>query len=166
MDKRVPAYAVAAGVFTLDRLTKWMIETYVSVQDMHVIIPGFFNIIHSRNPGAAFSLFANSNSTWRTVLLIGLAGIALVVMGGLLWNANRLDRITRWGLALIFGGAMGNVFDRIAWGTVTDFLEFYVGSLRWPAFNVADSCIVIGSGLLILDLLRPKRVADRSGAST
>jgi signal peptidase II len=164
MDSRLLAYSTAAGVFALDRLTKWLIETHVSLRDTHVIIPGFFNIIHSRNPGAAFSLFANANATWRTVLLVGFASVALVIMGGMLWNASRLDRFTRWGLPLIFGGAVGNVFDRIVQGTVTDFLDFHAGEYYWPAFNVADSAIVVGSLLLIFDLVRPKRVPGRSGA--
>jgi signal peptidase II len=77
----------------------------------------------------------------------------------MLWRPDRLDRTSRWGLSLILGGAAGNVFDRIAWGQVTDFLEFYIGSHHWPTFNVADSAIVIGSGLLVLELLRPKRQA-------
>jgi len=72
-------------------------------------------------------------------------------------KASRLDRPTAYGLALILGGALGNVFDRIVSGAVTDFLDFYVGTLHWPAFNVADSAIVIGSGLLLISLLRPKQ---------
>jgi len=77
----------------------------------------------------------------------------------MLWRAERLDRFSFWGLVLILGGAAGNLFDRIAWGKVTDFLVFYLGSYEWPAFNVADSAVVVGSGLLLIDLLRPKRQA-------
>jgi signal peptidase II len=80
-------------------------------------------------------------------------------LSALLWSPRRLDRRSLWGFSLILGGAAGNVFDRIAWGRVTDFLLVYIGRYQWPTFNVADSAIVIGCGLLLLDLLRPKRQA-------
>ena len=92
-------------------------------------------------------------------MLIVLSIAAVIFVSAMLWRPERLDRTSRWGLALILGGAAGNVIDRIAWGQVTDFLEFYVGGYHWPTFNVADSAIVIGSGLLLVELLRPKRQA-------
>src|SRR5437773_385318 len=150
-------YGLAAAVFALDRITKRIIEARVSVFDTHTVIPGFFDIVHAKNRGAAFSLFADSNSAWRPFFLIGLSLAALLLVAGILRNASRLDRPTAFGLSLILGGALGNVFDRIVSGAVTDFLDFYVGDLHWPAFNVADSAIVIGSGLLLLSLLRPKQ---------
>jgi signal peptidase II len=158
-DLRWKGYATAAAIFALDRLTKWIIESRVSYIDTHRVIPGFFDIIHSENRGIAFGMFNDSTSEWRTVLLVAAALIGVVLVGSMLWNAHRLDRNSFWGLALILGGAAGNVFDRIVWGRVTDFLLFYIGSYQWPAFNVADSAVVIGSGLLLLDLLRPKRQA-------
>lgn len=161
-DARLKAFAVAAGVFVLDRLSKWIIETRVSVQDTHTVIPGFFDIIHSTNRGVAFSLFNETNSPWRTALLIAAALVALAVVGTMIWRSAAGDRLSLYGLALIFGGALGNLFDRAVWGAVTDFLDFYVGSLHWPAFNVADSAVVIGSGLLLLDLLKPKREPART----
>jgi signal peptidase II len=150
-------YGIAATVFALDRITKQIIEARISAFDIHPVIPGFFDIIHARNRGAAFSLFADSTSPWRPVFLIGLSLVALVLVAGILRNASRLDKATAVGLSLILGGAMGNVFDRIVSGAVTDFLDFYIGDLHWPAFNLADSAIVIGSCLLLLSLLRPKQ---------
>src|SRR3989442_506876 len=150
-------YGLSAAIFALDRITKQIIETRVSVFDTHTIIPGFFDIVHARNRGAAFSMFAESTSPWRPFFLIGLSLAALVLVAGILRNTSRLDRATAFGLALILGGAMGNVFDRIVSGAVTDFLDFYIGDMHWPAFNVADSAIVIGSGLLLISLLRPKQ---------
>ena len=158
-DARWKAYATAAGIFVLDRLTKWIIETRVSFFDTHKVIPGFFDIIHSENRGVAFGIFSDSTSEWRTALLVAAALAAVTLVAGMLWNAQRLDRYSLWGFALILGGAAGNVFDRIMWGRVTDFLLLYVGSYQWPAFNVADSAIVVGSGLLLIDMLRPKRQA-------
>jgi len=158
-DARLKAYGVAALVVALDRLTKWLVETYVSAMDTYRVIPGFFDIVHSRNRGVAFGIFNDSTSEWRTAMLIVLSVAAVIFVSAMLWRPERLDRTSRWGLALILGGAAGNVIDRIAWGQVTDFLEFYVGSYHWPTFNVADSAIVIGSGLLLIELLRPKRQA-------
>jgi|ERR1041385_7551421 signal peptidase II len=159
VDLRWKAYGAAAGLFALDRVTKRIIEARVAFVDSHRVIPGFFDIVHSENRGVAFGIFNDSAYAWRTTLLIiaSLGAVALVSV--MLWNAQRLDRFARWGFALILGGAAGNVFDRIVWGRVTDFLLFYIGRYQWPAFNVADSAIVVGSGLLLIDLLRPKRQA-------
>jgi len=154
---RALMYGLAGAVFATDRLTKWLIETRVSAFDSHTVIPGFFDIVHSQNSGAAFGLFADSASQWRSVLLIGFSFVALVVLAGMLWRSAHLDRKTAVALALIFGGALGNVFDRVHSGTVTDFLLFYIGSHQWPAFNEADSAIVIGSALLLLDFVKFKR---------
>ena len=150
-------YAIASIVFALDRITKRIIESSMSVFDTYTVIPGFFDIVHARNRGAAFSMFADSTSPLRPFFLIGLSLAALILVAGILRKASTLDKPTAIGLSLILGGALGNVFDRIVSGAVTDFLDFYIGALHWPAFNVADSAIVIGSGLLLLSLLRPKQ---------
>jgi signal peptidase II len=156
-DIRMKAYAAAAAVFALDRLTKWIIETRVSFFDTYKVIPGFFDIVRSQNRGVAFGIFNDSTSEWRTTLLIVASIAAVALIAAMLWNAQRLDRFSIWGFALILGGAAGNVFDRIVWGQVTDFLLLYVGQFQWPTFNVADSAIVCGSGLLLLDLVKSKR---------
>ena len=156
-DPRVKAYAVAAGVFAADRLSKWLVESNLSAMDTVRVIPGLFNIVHSENRGMAFGIMNDSSNEWRTALLIVLSAAAVVFVAAMLWNARRLDRYSFWGLTLILGGAAGNVFDRAAWGRVTDFLDFYIGEYHWHTFNVADSAIVIGSGLLLLDLLRPSK---------
>ncbi len=152
---RTALASISAIIFALDRLTKRQIQTRFSAFDTVPVIPGFFDIIHAENRGAAFSMFADSSSPLRAVFLIGLALVAMGVVAAMLWHASKLDRATAFGLSLIFGGALGNVFDRIVYGSVTDFLDFHIGSLHWPAFNVADSAIVVGSGLLLLDLVRP-----------
>jgi signal peptidase II len=157
MDSRLKAYSLSAVAFALDRISKMIVEARISPFDVHPVIPGFFDIVHSQNRGVAFGIMNDSTSAWRTVVLIVFSAAALVLVAGLLWRATRLDRWTTTGLALVLGGAAGNLFDRIVWGRVTDFLEFYIGDLHWPTFNVADSCIVVGSGLLLLELLRPKR---------
>jgi signal peptidase II len=158
-DLRWKAYGVSAAVFALDRLTKWIVDTHVSFLDTYRVIPGFFDIVRSQNRGVAFGIFNDSTSEWRTLLLVVASIAAVVVVSVMLWKARKLDRLTLSGLALILGGAAGNVFDRIVWGRVTDFLLFYIRDYQWPAFNMADSAIVIGSGLLMVDLLRSKRQA-------
>ncbi|MBV8731312.1 MAG: signal peptidase II [Acidobacteriia bacterium] len=163
-DRRFKLYATAAAVFALDRLTKWLIETHVSFNDTYRIVPGFFDIVHSQNRGVAFGLFNDGASGWSTGVLSLFSLAAVLVISAILWNAGRPHSFSegRWsqvGLALILGGAVGNLFDRIVWGRVTDFLELYIGDYHWPTFNVADSAIVIGSGLLLVDLLRAKRQA-------
>ncbi len=158
-NRRLLTFAIAAGVFVLDRLSKIIVQNGVATWDTYTVIPGFFNIIHTENPGAAFSLFAGAQTEWRTFFLVGLSATALVLIGLLLWHPGRLGHSVRLriGLALIMGGALGNLYDRIARSAVTDFLEFYAGNLRWPAFNVADMGITIGAALVLLDMLRVRR---------
>ena len=159
VELRWKAYGMAGLVLLLDRLTKWLIETRVSFLDSYRVIPGFFEIVHSQNRGVAFGVFNDSTSEWRSVLLVGGSLVAVAVISAMLWRPGKLDRKTMWGCALILGGAAGNLLDRLLFGQVTDFLLLHVGEYQWPTFNVADSAIVIGSGLLLLDLLRPRRQA-------
>jgi len=156
-DLRVKAYGLAGAVFALDRITKIIVERRVSFFDTYKVIPGFFDIVRSQNRGVAFGIFNDSTSEWRTTLLVIASMAAVVLVTIMLWNVRRLDRWSIWGFSLILGGAAGNVFDRIVYGRVTDFLLLYIGDYQWPTFNVADSAIVVGSGLLLLDLLRSKR---------
>jgi len=156
-DLRARAYGLAALIIAADRITKMIVEARVSAVDTIHVIPGFFDIINSQNRGVAFGMFNDSTNEWRTVALIVLSVAAVVFISVLLWRPAKLDRWSLWGLSLVLGGAAGNLVDRVLWGRVTDFLEVYVGEHHWPTFNVADSAIVIGSALLILDMLRSKR---------
>jgi len=161
-DVRLKAYSIAAAVFALDRLSKWLIERSVSFTDTRSVIPGFFDIVRSQNRGVAFGIFNDSTFEWRTMALVLLTAAAIVLVSIVLWKGQRLQALAIWGLALILGGAAGNEFDRVFSGQVTDFLEFYVGSYHWPTFNVADSAIVVGSGLFLLDSMRSKRAVKES----
>ena len=159
-EPRVKAYGIAAAVLALDRITKYIVETRVSDTDIHRVIPGFFEIIRSENRGVAFGIFNDSTFEWRTTLLVLVSVVAVIAVSVILWNARKLDRVSLWSLSLVLGGAAGNVFDRIARGKVTDFLQIYLGSYPWPTFNVADSAIVIGSLLLLFSQLKPRRQAQ------
>lgn len=155
--RRIVAFLLALGVFALDRWSKWTIETHLTAYDTKTVIPGFFNLVRSQNPGVAFGIFADSASHSRTPILIGLSAIAVLLLAAMLWRIDRLDTPSAAGLALIFGGAVGNVFDRVRAGSVTDFLDFYAGGYHWYTFNVADASICAGAGLLILSMVFSQR---------
>jgi signal peptidase II len=151
------------AIVILDRATKAWFETQTDESWRHEVVRHFIYLVHSSNPGIAFSFFASSHSPWLRILLIGGA---LVVICALAWLlvAGQSGAVACAGLALLLGGATGNVTDRIIHGAVTDFFEVWIGSYRWPAFNVADSAITIGAILLILDLLfNSKETASSPG---
>jgi signal peptidase II len=155
-------FLIALLVLALDRFTKWTIAHRLSLHDSITVIPGFFRIVHTENPGAAFGIFADSPSPWKVALLILFSVVALVVVAALLWkNSHRLTS-TGVGLALILGGALGNLWDRVVSRHVVDFLLFYVGRYQWPAFNVADSAIVVGAGLLVFEIVFTKSPSQQS----
>jgi signal peptidase II len=149
----------ALAVLLLDRITKWAVVQTIALDDAIPIIPGFFRLTHLENTGAAFSLFADSTSPFRTALLIAFSLAALAVVAMLLWRDRNQFNAATLALSLILGGALGNLWDRLADGKVTDFLDFYVGVHHWPPFNVADSAIVVGAMLLLVRMLRKEKSA-------
>lgn len=163
--RRIVAFVLALGVFAFDRWSKWMIETHLATYDTKTVIPGFFNIVRSQNPGVAFGMFAETASRFRLPILLGLSVFAVLLLAGMLWRIDRLDTLSASGLALIFGGAMGNVFDRVRAGSVTDFLDFYTGTYHWYTFNVADASICTGAGLLILSMIFSQRGTSTKNAA-
>jgi len=152
-------FLIAFVVVCLDRLAKWSVERNLTLHDSIQIIPGFFRITHVENRGAAFGLFADSPSEWKIAMLVLFSLVALVIVSALLWKNSHSMTTTGVGLALILGGALGNLWDRLLSGRVVDFLLFYVGQYQWPAFNVADSAIVVGAGLLVFEILFAKAPA-------
>jgi len=152
-------FLISMAVIVLDRLTKWIIAQRLTLHDGVQVIPGFFRIIHTENRGAAFGLFADSPSEWKVGLLILFSLIALLIVSALLWKNSHSMTTTGIGLALILGGAIGNLWDRVMSGHVVDFLLFYIGSYQWPAFNLADSAIVVGAGLLVFEIVFTKSPA-------
>jgi signal peptidase II len=144
---------LSLAVVFLDRATKAWIESQTSEIWRHELVHNFIYLVHSRNPGIAFSIFANSSSpALRFFLILGALAIMGIIAYLLVANSN-LTAPSAAGLALLLGGATGNLTDRILHGAVTDFLEVFLGTYRWPAFNVADSAITIGAILLIFDVL-------------
>ena len=159
MNDRLRSAGVIALVVLMDRLTKIYIRGAFTAADLKPVIPGFFNIVHTENPGAAFGMLADSPGAWRGLLLVGVSLAVMIVIGVMLWKppAGMTSAWVRTGLALVFGGALGNLWDRIFRGTVTDFLQFFFGSYEFPSFNAADSAITIGAALLLIDMWRNRK---------
>jgi signal peptidase II len=148
---------LALLIVAADRLTKIEIQRAFTSFDAREVLPGWLRIVHTENPGAAFGMLAEGNPLLRSVILIGMSTAVLLFVVWALWSRSRTfsPLLTRCALSLILGGALGNLYDRIAHGTVTDFIEVYHGAWSFPAFNVADSAITVGAALLLIDLLRP-----------
>ena len=153
MNSRLRSVAIIAGVVIVDRITKLYIQRNFSPFDSHPVIAGFFNIVHAENPGAAFGFLSDSHSEWRSIFLVGVSLAVMAIIGAMLFRPSvKKSPMLEIALALVFGGAAGNMWDRLFRGTVTDFLQFFFGSYEFPSFNAADSAITIGACLLLLDL--------------
>jgi signal peptidase II len=147
---------VGVGVVVLDQLSKWLIQQTLVFGQSVPVLP-FFNLVLVYNPGAAFSFLSSASGWQREVFVgIGLAASAFIVY---LLRRHASDPMFCFALALILGGAMGNVIDRVVLGAVVDFLDLHLAGYHWPAFNVADSAISCGAVLLIWDSLRRPRAA-------
>lgn len=147
---------LAVAVFLLDQASKWAVMHALALGETRSLIPGVFNLTHLRNRGAAFGLFADVDSHAVVAFLIAFSAVALVLVLLLLWRGSALP-LAGWGLGLILGGALGNLFDRLRSGSVVDFLDLHLGPYHWPSFNLADSAIVIGAAVLMLELIRSRR---------
>jgi signal peptidase II len=143
----------ALMVILLDQATKAAVVRALSLYETVPVIPGFFNLVHIRNPGIAFGLLSHLGSAWSSLVLSAVTTAAIVLL--VLWFARlrNEDRRAAIGLSLVIGGAVGNLIDRVRLGEVVDFLDLYVGSFHWPAFNVADSAVTVGTIWLALSIL-------------
>ena len=148
-----------------DQLSKLWILKHFALYDSTVIVPGLFNLTFLRNTGAAFGMFAGHPVWWRQFFFIGVASIALIVIVCMLRKLGRQNHLYTYSLALIGGGAVGNLIDRIRYGSVIDFLDVYIGTHHWPAFNIADSAITIGVGFFLLTQFMEERREKREQES-
>jgi len=144
---------IAALVIIIDQLTKLWIMTNFALYEQQNVIPGLFDLVYVTNTGAAFGFLAGSKNLLRQVFFVGVALVALVVIVYAYGHLKRQGKIFVYALGLIGGGAIGNLIDRLRFGSVVDFLDFYLGSYHWPAFNAADSAITVGVGLFLLGTL-------------
>jgi signal peptidase II len=156
---RVVHFGIAAVVLLLDQMTKWLIVKWLPLYTVIVVIPHVFSITHVFNRGAAFSMFDKGASRATTLALVFFSLVVIVVLLRILWRSIEGTNAMTFALSLILGGAIGNLVDRVRTGSVVDFLSFSIGRYHWPDFNLADSAIVIGSMLLIIDVLRSSRQA-------
>jgi signal peptidase II len=145
--------AISLAVLFLDQWTKGAITRTMDVHQSRSIVPDLFDLTYVRNTGAAFGLFASVDSSLKAVLLNSVAVIVFLIVSAYALRSSHKSVRLQVGLALILGGAVGNLLDRVRFGYVVDFLDFAVSGHHWPAFNVADSAICIGVGLLFLDML-------------
>ena len=160
-----PFFLIAVLFALADQVIKQIVGKTFALGDSVAVIPGFFNLVHLRNPGGAFSILDGLPPLWGRLFFIcaTLAALAFVLylyrthLPGNLW--------AKAGMILVFGGGLGNLVDRVAYGEVIDYLLFYYGQYHWPAFNLADSGITVGVGLMIVDLLRgtPESASPRGG---
>lgn len=142
-------------VLGLDQITKMMVISSFSLYEKVVVLPGFFNLTYVTNRGAAFSMLAAVDSPWRHYFFIAVSSIAVILLTVLWLRVHEKAPGQGWGLALICGGALGNLVDRIRFGAVIDFIDIHWHGYHWPAFNIADSAICVGAGLfMILSLLK------------
>jgi signal peptidase II len=150
-------------VLILDQASKLAIDTSMQLYESIPLIPGFFDLTYARNTGAAFSLLAQAGG-WQRWLFAGLAVVMSTVIAVWLFKLQKHETLMAMALSLILGGAIGNLIDRVAYGYVIDFLHFYYHNWHYPAFNIADSAICIGVGLMLLENLglagKPANAAD------
>jgi len=153
MNARLRSVAIIVAVVIVDRISKLYIQHNFAPWDMKPVITGFFNIVHAENPGAAFGFLSESTGGLRRLFLVGVSLAVMAIIGTMLFRRDaKRSTLLEIALALVFGGAAGNMWDRLFRGTVTDFLQFFFGSYEFPSFNAADSAITVGACLLIVDL--------------
>ena len=161
MTRRVMV-TTSVAILALDQLTKQMVRTSITLYDSIEVIPGWLNLVHVRNTGAAFGFLNSASLANKQLLMTGIAVVALAAILAYARQVGPRETLTRAGLALILGGAAGNLIDRASVGYVVDFVDVYWRTHHFWAFNVADSTITVGAVLLILDML----VVTRADVST
>lgn len=155
-NKYIKLVVFAGVIILLDQITKALVLRYLPFNKNLPVVEGFFNLTHIHNPGGAFGLMANLSPTLRSIVFLFISSLAV---GLIFYFYKKTPARYTWltaAFALIFGGAIGNLIDRIRFGIVVDFLDFYIGNLHWPAFNIADSAISIGIGIFLYHLLFKK----------
>jgi len=160
VDAKRPSYGrlllIAGLVVLADQATKLLVAHTLPLYQSQAVIPGFFNLTHIHNPGGAFGFLAGQGVVVRRLVFVCMSGAAAALV---FWFYRQTPPGQRWlsfGLALIFGGALGNLIDRVRMGKVIDFLDVYIGRWHWPAFNVADSAITVGILIFVVHLLLVK----------
>jgi signal peptidase II len=157
LPKKYTKLAIIAGLVVLaDQVSKAFILKLLPYHQSTTIIKGFFDITHIRNPGGAFGLMANMSPIVRTVIFLFISSLAVGLIFYFYKKTPSSQSFLATAFALIFGGAIGNLIDRVRFGNVVDFLDIYLGNFHWPAFNIADSAITVGIFIFLFHLLFKK----------
>jgi signal peptidase II len=155
-SKTIKLLLIAGVIVLLDQFTKVLVLRYLPLYHSVTVIPGFFDLTHVKNPGGAFGFLSGSDPRLRSVVFLFFSFLAVGLILWFYYKTPATHPYLTGAFAMIFGGAVGNLIDRVRFGKVTDFLDFFVGNLHWPAFNIADSAITIGIGIFLLHLLLKK----------
>ena len=154
-------FIILLALLGLDQLSKLLVVASLDLYEVRPLVPGFFNLVHVTNKGAAFSMFASVDSPLRHYFFVAVNSAAFLGLTIAAWKMSSQHLLYRVSFAMIAAGALGNLVDRLRFGAVIDFLDFYVGTYHWPAFNVADSAICVGVVVLlvmnIMEMINEKR---------
>jgi signal peptidase II len=164
---RGPYVWIMAAVVVLDQATKLLVDRLMALHESHEVLDGFLRLTYVRNRGAAFGILSDAELPYQSALFSLLSMAALTAIALYAWRLPARSRLPKTALAMIMGGAVGNLIDRMRLGYVVDFVDAYLGPHHWPAFNVADSAISIGVVLLMIDMLwhpHPHAVAERAAS--
>lgn len=156
LQKKKPYLFIILTIIAVDQASKWLVARFMPLDTVRDVIKGFFRLWHVRNSGAVWGLFSGHDGGLVPGIITALAMAALLVVAFFFLRADSRSRLELAAYALILGGALGNIIDRLRLGYVVDFLDAYIKSQHWPTFNVADSCITIGVLLLALSMWRGK----------
>ncbi len=151
-SKYLQLFLISNVLIILDQITKFWITLHIPLHYSISVVEGYFNLTHIRNPGVAFGLFARNEYEYKVLFFVVISIIAIIAILTIYHQSPENKRAVRFGLILIFSGAIGNLIDRILYGEVIDFLDIFYERFHWPAFNIADSCITIGVSFMIYDL--------------
>ena len=157
---RMPELWIAAAIVVFDQATKALVKARLPLHESVTVIPGFFDLTHVRNTGAAFGMLNNMEFAYKPAVMVAVALVALGAVASYALTLPATQRIARYGLALILGGAAGNLIDRATMGYVVDFVDVYWRGVHFWAFNVADSAITVGVVLMLLDVVGVGRVPE------
>jgi signal peptidase II len=158
LNKKFLLLGVTTGlILLLDQITKFYVDSSMRLHESIPVIQGLFSITHVRNPGAAFGFLADASPLFRAIFFVAVTVLAIFLVLHYIWKSRDEEPRLTFALSLILSGAVGNLIDRVRLGEVIDFLDVYIGSYHWPAFNVADSAISVGAVILFVELTRRGR---------
>lgn len=156
-NKYLHLFLASNAIVVLDQFSKFMVATHIPRYGSIPVVDRFFNLTHIRNSGVAFGLFAAQTSEYKSIFFIAVSLVAIAAILSFFHHTHDDKRMVQNGLILIFSGAVGNMIDRVLYKEVIDFLDFFYNGYHWPAFNLADSCITVGVGFMMVDLFFQKR---------